>query len=444
MILHLTAARLRIVFSIALPITGGMLSQVLLNLIDTAMVGTLGPTALAAVGVGSYATFMATATVMGLGSGVQALAARRIGEERTGEAAVPLNGALVFAVVAGAPISLLLWSYTPELLALLNPDPALAAEGAPYLRARVLGVIAVGMNFSFRGYWAGVSLTRYYMQTLIIMHVCNVVLNYTLIFGHFGAPAMGVEGAGLATSISLYLGVGVYAFLAWRHGRGHGFLRAFPSAASMLSLLKLSLPTAVQQFLFAAGFTALFWIVGQIGTEAVAISHVLTTFILVALLPGMAFGLAIMTRVSEALGRNDPDDADRWGWQGVAIICVVMGSIALPGVVVPDLLLSGFIHDPAIREMGVGALRLVAAGLIVDAVTSSLMNSLLGAGATRQVMVVSVSSQWLFGLPLAWLTAVYFGYGLIACWACFIGYRGVQAAAYAVMWSRGDWKKIKI
>ena len=212
----------------------------------------------------------------------------------------------------------------------------------------------------------------------------------------------------------------------------------------MKILLKLSLPTALQQFLFAACFTALFWIVGRIGTDAVAVSHVLTTFILVALLPGIAFGLAIMTRVSEALGRNDAEDANRWGWQGVAIIGVVMGAIALPGVLIPDILLSGFIHDAAIREIGIGAVRLVSAGLIVDAVTSSLMNSLLGAGATRQVMAISVSSQWLLGLPLAWLTSVYLGYGLIACWACFIGYRAVQAAAYAVMWSRGNWKTIKI
>lgn len=444
MALHLTTARLRIVFSIALPMMGGMVSQVLLNLIDTAMVGALGPTALAAVGVGSYATFMATAAVMGLGSGVQALAARRIGEQRTDEAAVPLNGGLIMAIAAGAPISILLWAFTPELLALLNPDPVLVAEGTPYLRARLIAVVAVGMNFSFRGYWAGVSLTRYYMQTLIIMHICNVSLNYVLIFGHFGAPAMGAEGAGLGTSISLYLGTAIYAFLAFRHGRGHGFLRAIPSAANMKILLKLSLPTALQQFLFAAGFTALFWIVGRIGTDAVAVSHVLTTFILVALLPGIAFGLAIMTRVSEALGRNDAEDANRWGWQGVAIIGVVMGAIALPGVLIPDILLSGFIHDAAIREIGIGAVRLVSAGLIVDAVTSSLMNSLLGAGATRQVMAISVSSQWLLGLPLAWLTSVYLGYGLIACWACFIGYRAVQAAAYAVMWSRGNWKTIKI
>jgi len=444
MALYIPANRLRIVFMIGLPMMGGMVSQVLLNLIDTAMVGTLGPMALAAVGISSYATFMVTAAVMGFGSGVQALAARRIGEERPGEAAVPLNGALITAIAAGVPISIVLWSFTPELLELLNPDPALVAEGTPYLRARLIAVVAVGMNFSFRGYWAGVSLTRYYMQTLIIMHICNVSLNYVLIFGHFGAPALGAEGAGVATSISLYIGTAIYAFLAFRHGRGHGFLRAIPSLDNMKTLFNLSMPTALQQFLFAAGFTALFWIVGQIGADAVAVSHVLTTFILVALLPGMAFGIAIMTRVSEALGRKDAEDARRWGWQGVAIICVVMGTIALPGVVIPDILLSGFIHEPAIREMGIGALRLVAAGMIVDAVNSALMNSLLGAGASRQVMFVSVSSQWLLGLPLAWLTAVCLGYGLIACWTCFIGYRAVQAAAYAVMWSCGDWKNIKI
>ena len=126
--------RLRTVLDLSLPIVGGMASQNVLNLVDIAMVGTLGPVALAAVGLGSFANFMAMALVMGLSSGVQAMAARRKGEGRESEMAVALNGGLLLAIMIGLPILILLLWQAPVLFALLIDDPAVIAEGVPLFR----------------------------------------------------------------------------------------------------------------------------------------------------------------------------------------------------------------------------------------------------------------------------------------------------------------------
>jgi MATE family multidrug resistance protein len=206
--------RYRTILLLALPIIGGQISQNLLNIVDLAMVGQLGSVAVAAVGVASFSNFLAASFVMGLGSGVQALVSRRIGEGKPEAAVRALNGGLFLALAIGLPISIGLFLVSELLMTALTSDAAVAADATSYFSARVLGSFAIGMNFAFRGYWNGVSLSMIYMRTLIIMHLANIALNYLLIFGKFGFPELGVAGAGAGTALSIILGVVLYSFQA--------------------------------------------------------------------------------------------------------------------------------------------------------------------------------------------------------------------------------------
>ncbi len=436
--------RLGVILHLALPIIGGMLSQNVLNLVDTAMVGVLGPASLAAVGLGGFANFMAIAVIIGLASGVQTLVARRKGEERISELAVPLNGGLFMALLVGLPLAFVMYLAAPTLFPLLSADPGVIDQGVPYFQVRVLAAVAVGMNYSFRGYWAGVGLTGLYLRTLLIMHLCNVVLNYVLIFGKFGFPELGSYGAGLATTLSIHLGTGIYFFLALRRARPRGFLRGFPGLETMRVMIRLAVPTALQQFLFASGMTCLFWIIGLVGTNEVAAANVLTNLMLVAMLPAMGLGLAALSLSGEALGRGQPDAAKQWGWDVTKVALVFIGLLALPALFIPDLLLSGFLHDPEVVALARAPLRLTAATIIIDAVGLVLMNALLGAGAARQVMIVATGSQWIVGLPLAYLAGPVLGYGLFGIWLCLGGYRVLQSGIFALLWARGNWAHIKL
>lgn len=440
----MTRDRFHRILTLSLPIIGGMMSQNILNLVDTAMVGVLGPNALAAVGVASFASFLAASAIMGLSSGVQAMTARRVGEGKTDETAVPLNGGLFLAAVIGVPIAVTMYLLAPSFYPLLNSDPAVIADGVPYFQARVLAVIAVGMNFSFRGYWTGVSLTKLYLRTLLIMHACNVVLNYLLIYGKFGFPELGATGAGIGTAISTYLGTAIYLVLAWRIARPNGFFHRVPRRETMMTMLRLSIPSAIQQFLFAAGMTAFFWIIGQVGTAETAAANVMINLLLVAILPGMGLGLAAMTLVSEALGRGDPDDARRWSYDVLKVACVALAILGLPAIFAPDLLLSGFIHDPEVRAIAHGPLRLVGIVMALEAAGIIFLNALLGAGAARAVMTTSVATQWLIGLPAIWLAGPYLGLGLMGMWLMFFGYRIIQTVILGALWSQGGWETIKV
>ena len=440
----ITKARFSRIMALALPIIGAMLSQNILNLVDTAMVGVLGPNALAGVGVGNFANYMAISAIIGLSASVQAMVSRRKGEGRENEMAVPLNGGLFLALVIGLPLSFCLVSFAPELFAVVNDQPEVLAEGVPYFEARLFGIVAVGMNFSFRGYFTGVSLTKLYLRTLLIMHATNVVLNYGLIFGNFGLPELGAQGAGIGTSLSLYLGTLIYLVTAFTHARSSGFLTRIPGRDTMSAMLRLSLPNATQQFLFATGFTVFFWIIGQVGTDELAASTVVINLILVAILPGMGLGLAALTLVGESLGKQLPDDAARWGWDVTKVGMIALGFIGLPALLAPDWVLSGFIHEARVVDLARLPLQLAGASMIFEGLGLVLLNALLGAGAAQTVMVVSIGTQWIVGLPLAWLLGPYLGLGILWVWIANAGYRVLQGFVFAAIWRRGKWAKIKL
>lgn len=432
--------RLRTVFALAVPIVGGMVSQNLLNLVDIAMVGALGEAALAAVGIASMATLMALSLVTGLvAGGVQPLCARRHGEGRTAETAEPLNGALLLSLWLGLPLTALLLVLTPILFPLLHTDPEVVRHGVPYTIARVTATAAMAANFAFRGYWNGISRSRIYLRTLLVMHTSNIALDWILIFGKLGAPALGALGAGIASSAATGLGTLYYAWMGWRHARPHGFLQRRPTPAVLRSLLRLGRPVGLQQFFFFLGFTALLWIVGRVGTTELAVANVVVNVTLVAILPGLGLGFAAASLVGQALGRGDPEDARRWGWDVGKLGVLSTALLALPMLGVPELLLAGFLRDPHALAVGRLPLQLVGATLVIDVLGLVLMNALIGAGDAQRVFRIGFFLQWGFALPGAWLVGPALGGGLAAIWAVVVAWRVLQALLFAGIWERGGW-----
>ena len=438
------AQRNRMIFALGIPIVGGMISQNILNLVDTAMVGQLGDDALAGVGVGSFVNFTGVATVMGLSAGVQAIAARRFGAGQNDRTAEPLNAALLISILVALPLSILLMWAVPHFFPYLNNDPAVVDHGVPYLWIRMVAMTAVGFNFAFRGYWNAINLPKLYLKTLVTMHILNILLNWMFIFGNAGAPELGAMGAGLASAIATVGGSVYYIFLGGKHARGSGFLAKFPSKANIRGVLRLSIPASLMQVTFAAGLTTLFWILGQVGTDETAAATVLINIMLVAILPGVAFGLAAASLVGQALGRGDKDDAMQWGWDVVRIGMISLAILGLPMMLVPELILGVFLENPATVELAAWPLRIHGAFMTFDAIALVLMNALHGAGASSTVMRISVGLQWGLFLPAAYLCGPVLGGGLLTIWSIQILYRSIQCVFFAITWSKGKWQSIEV
>jgi len=421
-----------------------MVSQNLLNIVDTAMVGFLGDAALAAVGLGGFIVFMCQSLILGISTGVQASAARRKGEGRPDRAAAILNTALLIVVMLAPALSALLIQLAEPVYPYLNADPAVIERGIPYIEWRLGAIVFVGMNFAFRGYWNALDMSRLYMKTLIIMHASNIVLNYALIFGNFGFEAHGVTGAGMASAISMGIGTAIYFFLGFRHIDDGNFLRRLATGPETGALIRISLPSSLQQLFFSAGLVAMFWIIGRIGTPELAAANVLITVLLFAILPGLALGIACTTLVGQALGAGNPDDAYQWTWDVAKVTIILLSILGMPLWLVPDLVSSVFIHEESTRELARWPMRIMGLTMPLEAMIFAFMHGLLGAGDAKRVMFVSVGAQWLFFLPLAYLLGPLLGFGLLGVWLLQGGSRALQSFLFAGMWRGRKWQHIAV
>lgn len=433
------------ILALAAPIIGAMLSQNIVNLVDTAMVGQLGSAALGAVGLASMANWLAAAFFNGLGAGVQVITARRIGEGNPRGAIGALHGALALIALVVLPFTVLLATQARHVFGWLTSDPEVLRQGVPYLQIRLCAAAFVVANFSFRGYWNGIGRSSIYLRTIVVIHLVNISFNYLLIYGKLGFPALGVTGAGIASALAVGVGTVIHTLMAWRHGRQHGFLRRGTFTKGLFpSVIKLSVPTGVQMVFLSGGFLLLYRIVELLGTRELAVTNILINLSLVCVLPAMAFGLAATTLVGQALGAGKPQLAARWGWSTVALgtgaMMVLGGTLA----VAPRLWLSLLINDPVAVSLGVAPLLVLGLMQPIDGFGMVISQTLIGAGAVRAVMIASVVLQWGLFLPAAYLFGVRLQGGLLVIWLAMAAYRGVFAVVMVVLFRRGRWMQIKV
>lgn len=421
-----------------------MISQNILNLVDTAMVGTLGDASLAAVGIGGFFTFMAQSFFMGLSSGVQSIAARRWGENKIDELAKPLNGGILFVLMVGVPFASILFFHGDKLFAFLIHDPEVMKIGREYVTWRMPGIVAIGLNFSFRGYWNGVGRPSFYLRAILLMHIINIILNYLLIFGKFGFPALGAMGSAMGTTLALFSGSAYYFWQSIKYAKGNGFMSAFPSVKEFRQLLSVSIPSGLQIMFFSAGYTVEFWIIGLIGTSELAAANVLINIMLICILPGIALGIAAGSLVGQELGRGNPLEAKRWGWDVVKVGMVGLSLLGLPMVLFPKSILALFIHEPITLDLAVWPLILIGATIAIEALALVLINAQLGAGDSKRILFSTALLQWFFFLPLAFLIGPQMGFGLIGIWTCHIVYRLILAMIMIVMWQREKWANVSL
>lgn len=422
----------------------GMMSQNVLNLVDIAMVGRLGPEQIAAVGVGGLCSFLACAYVIGFASAVQSMSARRFGEDQKDVTALPLNAGLVLAVAMGIPITVLIYALTPRFFPLLNPDPVVVNLGIPYFRARIIAGTVMGMNFSFSGFWNGTNRSKFYMTTLIAMNILNIFFNWIFIFGHLGVRAYGSTGAGIASTIAISCGTAVYFVMGFSRGRPNGFLRKRPDLETLRTLVSLALPTGIQHTFYAGGLMVVVWIIGLVGTMELAASQIISMLLLAGILPGIGLGMGATSLVSQALGRRDPDDAERWGWEVTGIAISTMLIIGMPMILIPERLLGLFSKAPEVIAAGRVPLELTGFILGVEAVMIVCSKALLGAGDNRRVMFTSILLQWGLYIPMAYIAGPVFGLGLTAIWIAQLIYKTIGGITFAVMWKRRKWDEIEI
>ncbi len=433
------------IFTIGLPIMGGMVSNVVLGLVDTAMVGTLGNAALGAVGISSFIAFIYLGLFYGFSIAVQAMVSRRKGENRLEDCGLYLSGALIFILILAPTLSLLLYFAIPYLFPLINDDPEVISIGVDYIRWLILQAVFVGFIQANTGFWNGIGLSRVYLYSLLIMHAANIALNYIFIFGKLGAPQMGAEGAGFATALASVLGAFLYLRLGLKFGKPYGYLRKLPTRKDIKGIVRLAIPAGMQQLLDIAALTITYSIVGMVGTMELACYSVLINLINLVGLPAWGLGTAGATLVGQALGEKNIKDAGAWAVDVLKLGVLAMAIIGIPFWMFPELILSIWIHDPETLQSAVIPTRILGVMIAFNGIGYMLSMMLNGAGDIRRVTLINLATQWLILVPGAYLFGIEWGFGLLGIWLTHqFGYRAGQSLIFALCWRQGKWSRIVV
>ncbi len=439
------------VFSLAFPVMLGMMSQVLLNVVDAAMVGQLGAAELAAAGLGSMAFMVVAMAFEALGTGTQILVAREWGGKNPSAASRVLSNSLVLTLPLGLLLSSLAIFKVLPFIPFLVDEPRVQELTTIYVRYRFLCLFFFLIFSSFRGYFDGVGKTQIRMKYMIIVVGLNIVFNYILIFGKWGFPRMEVAGAALASTLAVFVGTVYILICAWydKVFKEYPFFRRRNFHWKVVwNIAYYSFPKGARMFFFFGAFLVFFKFVGmtEILPEKVAAvlaaTNILITILSFSFMPGVGIGIAGATLVGQSLGAGKVTAARHYGWAATRFGVLFMGLSGLLYIIFPREIISFFSRDPLVISQGYWPLIILGAVQGFNGVGTVLSQSLEGAGATHWVLAAELIIYWLFLLPATYFFAIHLGWGLTAAWGCI----GVMMILYAGVMIRKfrseSWAKI--
>ena len=465
-----TGSPAAVILKLALPTVLAMLTQSAVNEVDIIFFSRLpcpeSSTAQAALLPSLILLWMFGGSLSAISVGTQAISARRFAQGKSVDAGAVLVNSWVCAMLAGVVFTAFGYLIMPLALnALIRvPEVRLAAIG--YLKWRLLGITSMAATFSFKAFFDGIGKTHVHMVASVVMNVLNVLLCIALIFGYWGAPRMGMAGAGVAGAASSWVGLLIMA--AWATLRYYRVnFRPFDltrvARPLMTDILRLSVPSAIATIAVMSGFALFSGIVSHLdsvvhavvlnpdcpGGRAEAVNSAATALIVEILkltfTACLAFGTSTATLVSMSLGANEPEKAARFGWVSVRLGLIIFGVVGLlEGVFLTKPLLHLVTQSPAVYETALVPLRMMGLCTPLIAVGMILTQALFGAGNTRFVMLVELVLHFFCLVPLAWLFGITLHLGLPGIWTSAAVYVLLLTSVMVWKFRRGDWKTIAI
>ena len=441
-----TEARATLLLAYPLILTN--LTQAGIQATDVVLLGWAGPTALAAGALGTnlYNAFLIFG--MGLVTAAAPMIARELGARSHSVRDVrrTVRQAMWAAVVITLPIFLLLWNAEALLLA-FGQDPALAADAAQFLRFFQWGMLPALWYLVLRSF---VSALERPIWALIVSAggiVCNALLNYVLIFGKLGLPALGLVGAGIGSSITNVLMFAAMALVVLFHGRFrryHLFGRFWRSDWSRFrDLWRLGLPIAITLGLEVTIFSVAVFLMGLFGTASLAAHAIALQIAALSFMVPLGIGQAVTVRVGLAFGRNDLDGVGRAGWTAFVLGVGFMSLMAILMISMPHGLVHLFLDesDPAnapVIALAVSFLFIAALFQIVDGAQVVGAGMLRGLHDTTIPMIYAALGYWVIGLAVG----VGLGFGLgwqgLGIWIGLAAGLAVVAVLMIARWTRRE------
>ncbi len=405
---------------LAWPIMVGQLGQIAVNFVDNIMVGRLGPESLAAISLSIAIYISLFVTGMGISFALPPLVSAADGQGRSRQISQYFKHSLVINIAFAIFSIVVIYVVALPVMPFLGQEDSVVALAIPYLEISAWTMIPLMIFQTLRCYSEGMSETKPPMIAILVGNVINILLNYMLIFGKWGAPPMGVSGAALGTLIArmsmiLVLIVLLYNWQnLWHHIQVAKYFTY--QKKLFLKILKLGVPTGLQLFFEVSAFGGAAMIMGTLGAYPQAAHQIAINLASITFLICTGIGMAATIRVGNQLGKHNYPAIRRVGVSAMIQVFVFMIIGAGIFVVFRHQLPLIYIDDLQVIE--IAALLLVMAALfqVSDGIQVVALGALRGLQDVKVPSLITFISYWIFGLPISYLSARYFKMGPIGVW----------------------------
>ena len=402
---------------LALPIVVVQVGLMVMGTVDTIMVGHLSATALAATALGNLFFFLAVIFGMGGLLALDPVIAQAVGAGDSVAVARGMQRGLLLALAVTVPTSLALIPAVP-ILTLLQQPAEIVPTAARYAWASIPGIFPFFVFIVLRQSLQAMGRLAPIVITIVVANLVNVVLNWILIFGKLGAPAMGAVGAGLASSISRGVLALLILVIGWPVLRSNllPLRREALALRPMLRMAGLGVPIGLQHFLEMGAFTAVALLMGWLGTREMAAHQVAINLAALTFMVPLGISGAGTVLVGQAVGRGDAPGARRTAGAAVLFGTGVMCISALVFLTIPGLLSRAYTTDAAVIALAAALIPIAGVFQIFDGLQVVSIGVLRGVGDTRAPMIIAAVGYWLIGLPASALLGFTLGLGAPGLW----------------------------
>jgi multidrug resistance protein, MATE family len=425
--------------ALAVPVVLSELGWMAMGVVDTIMVGRLGPAAIGAVALGNAICYTPSIFGAGLLLSLDTLVSQAYGRNDHDACHRWLAQGVYLACFAALPIMVVL-----ALASVWLPRFGIAFEVAgpasSYLVRLLWGTLPLLLYAATRRYLQGVGQVRVVTFTYVMANLVNWFLNWVLIYGKLGAPALGVNGSAISTVFArITMAVALLAF-AWRYERkrGHPLFKhwAAPQAARLRQLLRLGAPAAGQILLEVGAWNLATFTAGYLTPVALATHQIVLNYASVTYMVPLGISAATAVSVGHAVGAGDVARARRAGWMALALGAIFMLLAAVVLLLWPVPLIELYTHDAQVLAVGRSLLVIVAAFELFDGIQTVSTGALRGLGETHAPMIANLVGYWVLGLPLGFFLCFGLKWGIYGLWIGLTLALIVIALALIARWRR--------
>ena len=440
-----TSISTREIWRIAVPIMIGGLAQTLITFTDTAFLGHLGVIALGASMMAGMYYFVFTTMAMGLAIGIQIIIARRFGAQEYNKIGSIFQHGAASILIFGLLLFTIMWIFSGPLLDFIIASDSIYAGAMEYINVRQFGIVFVCLNYLFRSLYTGLSNTKVITYSTVLMATVNIILDYCLIFGHWGLPEMGIAGAALASLIAEITATTfffVYTYITLGKKEYELFKPHGISKELIINIFKIATPTMFQKLFSFSAWFIFFIMVEKMGEQAIGISSIARSVYMILFIPVFGFLATSNTLTSRIIGAGHADEVLATLFKIVlnCILCCI--PLILVCIFFPTSVMSIYTDDMMLAGAAIPSIYVICGAIIFQAIGAVIFEAVSGTGKTNAAL-------WLeFGILLLYIAYIWMITGLTTkvewVWTCEYLYGGLIGLVSILYIKFANWQKLQL